>query len=140
MLRLLEQQFWVLLSVSDQSCNTLTKTDEKHGDGHARERLQTAKSVVTLSLTSSLTSYKSTLSVKLTLLQLQQANMGTVFGFVVELRIDSTLKMRCTGNLFVHVSILGLILDNYSDLLEQLPFLRVKMRCLGQPSLLRPYD
>lgn len=36
MLRFLQQQFRTLSSFS-KSCNALTKTDEKHGDGHARE-------------------------------------------------------------------------------------------------------
>lgn len=66
-------------------------------------RLQSVKSVVTLSLTST----ESMLPVELALLRLQQANMGTVSRFGVKLGIDSTLKMQCTGNLFVHVSTLG---------------------------------
>lgn len=33
MLKLLQQQLQALLSVSDQSCNTLTTTDGGHGDG-----------------------------------------------------------------------------------------------------------
>jgi len=69
------------------------------------KRLQPAKSGVTLYLTST----KSKLTVELTLLRLQQANTGTVFRFGVKLGIDSTLKMQCTGNLFVHMSTLGLI-------------------------------
>lgn len=66
-------------------------------------RLQPAKSVVTLSLTST----ESTLTVELALLRLQQANMGTVFRIGVKLGIDSTLKMQRIGNLFVHVSTLS---------------------------------
>lgn len=37
MLRLLQQPFWIL--IKDQSCNTVTKTDKKHGDEYAREKL-----------------------------------------------------------------------------------------------------
>lgn len=66
-------------------------------------RLQPAKSVVTLSLTST----ESTLTVELALLRLQQANMGTVFRIGVKLGTDSTLKMQRTGNLFVHMSTLS---------------------------------
>lgn len=97
-------------------------------------RLQPAKSVVTLSLTSA----ESTLTAELAPLRLQQANMGTVFRFGVKLGIDSTLKMQGTGNLCsceYPGFDLGQLLCS-----GQLPFLRVKMRSLGQPSLLRPYD
>lgn len=66
-------------------------------------RLQPAKSVVTLSLTST----ENTLTVELALLRLQQANVGTVFRIGVKLGIDSTLKMQRTGNLFVHMSTLS---------------------------------
>lgn len=88
MLKLLQQQLQALLSVSDQSCNTLSMTDG--GTWRWPERsLQPAKSVVTLPLTSP----KSTLPVELALLWLQQAITGSVFRFGVKLGIDSTLKM-----------------------------------------------